>query len=105
MEVELSSTSFVFGDVESLVIVPSSASILSSREDLRLMVLFEVGTVAMAVVVFTLAGSVMTLSKRAVSLGAAIAFNCFPRLSIVSWHSANFSEAAVISHSCKHPQV
>jgi hypothetical protein len=58
----------------------------------------------MAVVVFTSVGLVMTLSKRAASLGEAIAFNCFPRLSMVSWHSANFSEAAVISHSCKIDQ-
>ena len=67
-----------------------------------------VGVVALAVVVVIVSvGVAMTLSKRAASLGAANAFNCLPRFRIVSWHSANFSEAAeavVISQSCNIDQ-
>ena len=49
-------------------------------------------------------GVEMTLSKRAASFGDANAFNCFPKFKIVSWHSANFSEAAVISQFCQIDQ-
>jgi len=56
-------------------------------------------------VVFVSVDVEMTLSNRAASLGEAIAFNCFPRFRIVSWHSANFSEAAVISQPCKIQEV
>jgi len=38
-----------------------------------------------------------TLSKSAASLDEASALSCFPRLAILSWHSANFDEAVVIS--------
>ena len=60
-----------------------------------------VGVSEMLSVCVSLFGVGMTLSKIAASLGVAKAFNCFPRLRIVSWHSASFSEAVVISHSCK----
>lgn len=57
------------------------------------------------VVVVVSVGVEMTLSKRAASFGAANAFNCFPKFRIVSWHSANFSEAAVISQFCQIDQA
>lgn len=42
-----------------------------------------------------------TLSNSAASLGVASAFSCFPKFRMVSWHSANFTEAVVISHPYK----
>jgi hypothetical protein len=41
-----------------------------------------------------------TLSKSAVSLDEASALSCFPMLIILSWHSASFDEAVVISQPC-----
>jgi len=89
----------------------SSASIWSSRDRLFTFINFggaRLGStlvvVVAAVLVFALNWAAMTLSKREASFGAAIAFNCFPRLRMVSWHSANFSEAAVISQSCRIDQ-
>lgn len=47
------------------------------------------------------AGVVTTFSKEVTSLGEAKSFNCFPKLRMVSWHSASFSDAAEICQSCK----
>lgn len=38
------------------------------------------------------------------SFGKDKALICFPRFSIVSWHSANFAEADVISQPCQFEQ-
>lgn len=104
------SLSLIFRDLVSLVAALSSASIRSSREDLWFMILLlgkvrAVLVVVVTEVVFVSAEEEMTCSNRDASLGEANAFNCFPRFRIVSWHSANFSEAAVISRSCKIDQV
>ena len=82
--------SFVFGDLSAWA--SSSANIWSSREDrwwLNFLLLMAV---------------VETLLKTDVWCGVASDFNCFPRFKIVSWHSANFAEAAVISQPCKLDQ-
>lgn len=104
--VVLLSLSLHLTDFVSFTLSESSASIWSSKEDLWISTLFlgEVKAVLVEVVtemVFVSVEVEMTLSNRAASLGEANAFNCFPRLRIVSWHSANFSEAAVISQSWK----
>ena len=98
--VELPLISLIFGDLRTLAAASSSASIWSSREACWFMLLSLGGVEAVVVVVIIVSvGLAMTLSKRAASLGAANAFNCLPRFRIVSWHSANFSEAVVISQS------
>lgn len=90
-------TSLVIGDLRSPpVSASSSANILSSRDVRWLRFFFGV-----VVLVTESAGFELTFSKRVASFGEANAFNCFPRFRMVSWHSANFSEAAVISQSYK----
>lgn len=81
--------SFVFGDSRFTGSASSSASIWSRRDE-RWFLLSS-----MVFVVET------TLSNSVASFREANAFNCFPRLNMVSWHSANFAEAAVISQSWK----
>lgn len=63
-----------------------------------LFVQMDVGVTA-SIVVIVSDGVEITLSSRDASMGEAKAFNCFPRFRMVSWHSANLSEAAVISQS------
>lgn len=68
----------------------SSACIWLRREDRLIKFFFWVG-LAIVLVVET------NLSKSATSLDEASALSCFPRFRMVSWHSANFDEAVVIS--------
>ena len=62
----------------------------------------DVVVVTAAVVVIVSDGVEMIVSistRDTSSIGEANAFNCLPRFRMVSWHSANFSEAAEISQS------
>lgn len=86
--------SFSFGELTSPTLGLSSASIWSRNEE-RLFKLLSLALAAVLVVVEN------TLSKSSASLGVASAFSCFPRFRMVSWHSANFTEAVVISHPWK----
>lgn len=63
----------------------SSASIRSRREDRVFRFLHKFGLEK-------------TLSWKAASLGEDRALSCLPRFRMVSWHSANLTVAAVISH-------
>lgn len=79
-----------FGDFRTPSLGSSSSSIRSRREE-RLGKLLLVPLAAVLVVE-------NTLSNSAASLGVASAFSCFPKFRMVSWHSASFTEAVVISH-------
>lgn len=88
--------------LQNLAFASSSASIWSNRDGRFFTFMSFKGTLTL--VVFVIIGrrwAAIMLSKIDTSVVAAIAFNCFSRLRMVSWHSANFSEAAVISHSCR----
>lgn len=93
--------------LETLDLVSSSDSIWSSKDRFFFITFRGAGigfvfVVVMVVVDVVLIGcAAITLSKRDASFGRANDLSCFPRLRMVSWHSANFSEAAVISKSCR----
>lgn len=79
-----------FGDLGSILgeKTLSSANIRSRRED-RVFKFLPV------------LGLEKTLSRNAASLGEDRALSCLPRFRMVSWHSANLTVAAVISHPCQ----
>ena len=58
------------------------------------------GLIMMEVLVFV--GVEMNLSDTTASRDEASALSCFPRYNMLSWHSANFSEAADNSCSYTH---
>ena len=82
--------SFVFGD-SRVVGSPLCSSSMSRRDERWFSLLLDS-------VVF---GVETTFSNSDDSFREDSAFNCFPRLKMVSWHSANFAEAALISESWK----
>lgn len=76
-----------FGGLRINAFLASSSATMRSRREERLLSFLSLLDI----------GAASILSKIAASLGEASALSCFPRFMMVSWHSANFAEAVVIS--------